>query len=133
MLLPASVARSPALAAALALLPAAWPAAAALAAGGASIGLRAYRAAGIRLDGDVVVVREARLARRTLLARRHRLQQHALARTPLQRLAGLADLSVTVGSGGGGRARHLEAATADAAFMALRGSVRGFVSPAEER
>jgi hypothetical protein len=27
---------------------------------------------------------------------------------------------VTVGSGGGGRARHLEAATAEAAFAALR-------------
>jgi putative membrane protein len=108
-------------AAALALLPAAWPgAAAALAATGALIGLRAYRAAGIRLAGDVVVVRETRLARRTLLARRHRLQQHAVARNPLQQRAGLADVSVTVGSGGGGRARHLESATAEAAFEALR-------------
>lgn len=107
-------------AAALALLPAAWPGAAALAAAGALIGLRAYRAAGIRLAGDVVVVRETRLARRTLLARLHRLQQHAVARTPLQRRAALADVSVTVGSGGGGKARHLESATAEAAFAALR-------------
>ena len=111
------------LAAALALVPPAWPAVCAvLAAAGGLIGLRAYRAAGIRLGGDVVVVREARLARRTLLARRHRLQRHALVRTPLQQRAGLADLSVTVGSGGGGKARHLEEATADAAFAALRGA-----------
>ena len=100
----------------------AWPAALALAAIGALVGLRAYRAAAIRLAGDVVVVREARLARRTLLARRHRLQEHAVARTPLQARADLADLSVTVGSGGGGRARHLESATAEAAFAALRRS-----------
>ena len=87
---------------------------------GALVGLRAYRAAAIRLAGDVVVIREARLARRTLLARRHRLQEHALARTPLQRRAGLADLRVTVGSGGGGRARYLDAGAAEAAFAALR-------------
>jgi putative membrane protein len=132
VLLPAVGGAASGLAAALALVPAAWPGAVALAACGALIGLRAYRAAGIRLDGDVVVVREARLARRTLLARRHRLQQHALARTPLQQRAGLADLSVTVGSGGGGRARHLEAPTADAAFAALRGPVPEFVSAGEQ-
>jgi putative membrane protein len=108
------------LAAALVLAPGWWPAALAPAALGALIGLRAYRAAAVRLDGDVVVVREARLARRTLLARRHRLQEHAVARTLLQARADLADLSVTIGSGGGGRARHLEAATAEAAFAALR-------------
>jgi putative membrane protein len=97
---------------------AAWPAALALV--GALAGLRRYRAAGVRLAGNVVVVREARLARRTLLARRHRLQQHALERTVLQARASLADLRITVGSGGNGRARHLEAATAETAFAALR-------------
>ena len=111
VLLPA-VAGALAGAAATLALRGAWPAIALLALAGAAIGLRAHRAAGIRLAGDVVVVREARLARRTLLARRRRLQQHALARTPLQRRAGLADLTVTVGSGGSGRARHLESATA---------------------
>ncbi|HEX8159382.1 MAG TPA: PH domain-containing protein [Solirubrobacteraceae bacterium] len=105
---------------ALPVYPAAWPAAAALAGAGALIGLRAYRATGIRLAGEVVVVREARLARRTLLARRHRLQRHALARTLLQQRSGLADISVTVGSGGHGRARQLESAAAEAAFAALR-------------
>jgi putative membrane protein len=120
VLAPALTGAAVGLAAALALVPAAWPTALVLAALGALVGLRSYRAAAIRLAGDVVVVREARLARRTLLARRHRLQEHALARTPLQRRAQLADLRVTVGSGGGGRARHLDAATAEAAFASLR-------------
>ncbi len=99
---------------------AAWIAAPVLALAGGLVGLRGYRAAGVRLAGSVVVVREARVARRTLLARRHRLQEHALRRTPLQARAALADLRVTVGSGGQGRARHLERATAEAAFGALR-------------
>jgi putative membrane protein len=97
-----------------------WPAVPALALLGALIGLRDYRGAGIRLAGNVVAVREVRIARRTLLARRHRLQEHALVRTRLQARAALADLRVTVGSGGSGRARHLESAAADAAFTALR-------------
>jgi putative membrane protein len=100
--------------------PAAWPAAPALALAGAVDGVRDYRAAGVRIAGEIVVVRETRVARRTLLARRQRLQEHELARTPLQERARLADLSITVGSGGSGRARHLEAATAEAAFAALR-------------
>ncbi|MFP5363632.1 MAG: PH domain-containing protein [Thermoleophilia bacterium] len=99
---------------------AAWPAVPALALLGALVGARGYRGAGVRLAGDVVVVREVRIARRTLLARRHRLQEHALVRTALQARASLADLRVTVGSGGSGRARHLDAATARAAFSALR-------------
>jgi len=41
-------------------------------------------------------------------------------RTLLQERASLSDLRVTVGSGGKGRARHLETATAEAAFVALR-------------
>jgi len=99
---------------------AAWPALPALALLGAVMGLRDYRGAGVRLAGNVVVVREVRIARRTLLARRHRLQEHALLRTHLQARASLSDLRVTVGSGGKGRARHLETATAEAAFAALR-------------
>ncbi len=105
---------------AVALAPEAWPVAPVLALAGALAGLRAHRACGVRLAGGVVVVREARLARRTLLARRRRLQEHALTYTPLQARAALADLRVTVGSGGQGRARHLERATADAVFGALR-------------
>jgi putative membrane protein len=99
---------------------AAWPAAPLLALAGALAGLRAYRASGVRVADSVVVVREARVARRTLLARRRRLQQHAVSQTVLQARAALADLSVTVGSGGAGRARHLERGTAEAVFGALR-------------
>jgi putative membrane protein len=99
---------------------AAWPAVPALALLGALAGLRDYRGAGVRLEGNVVVVREVRLARRTLLARRHRLQAHALVQTRLQERASLGDLRVTVGSGGKGRVRHLETATAEVAFAALR-------------
>jgi putative membrane protein len=113
--------------AALTLAAAAWPAVALLALAGALAGLRAHRACGVRLAGDVVVVREARLARRTLLARRRRLQEHRLSHTPLQARAALADLRVTVGSGGEGRARHLERATAETVFGALR---RGAAAPA---
>jgi putative membrane protein len=105
--------------AAAALAPAAWPVAAVLALTGALSGRRAHRASGVRIAGDVVVVREARIARRTLLARRRRLQEHAVSHTPLQARAALADLRVTVGSGGHGRARHLERATADAVSGAL--------------
>ncbi len=99
---------------------AAWPALPLLALLGAAIGLRDYRGAGVRLADGVVIVREVRIARRTLLVRRHRLQAHALKRTRLQARAALADLRVVVGSGGSGRARHLEEATAGAAFTALR-------------
>ena len=108
---------------ALALDSAAWPAAPVLALAGALAGLRAHRACGVRVADGVVVVREARLARRTLLARRHRLQEHAMKHTALQARAALADVSVTVGSGGHGRARHLERATAEAVFGALRRTV----------
>ena len=105
---------------ALAVGPSTWPAAPALALAGALVGIRRHRATGVRMAGDVVVVREARLARRTLLARRHRLQEHAVAQTPLQARATLTDLSVTVGSGGRGRARHLESSVAEETFAALR-------------
>ena len=107
-------------AAALFVASAAWPAIPLLALAGALVGLRAHRACGMRLAGDVVVVREARLARRTLLARRRRLQEHSLSHTPLQARAALRDLRITVGSGGEGRARHLDEATAEALFGALR-------------
>jgi len=101
-----------------------WPAVPVLALAGALAGLRAHRACGVRVAGNVVVVREARLARRTLLARRHRLQEHSLQHTPLQARAALADLRVTVGSGGEGRARHLDRASAEAVFGALRRTAR---------
>ncbi len=98
----------------------AWLALPVLVAAGAAYGLRAYRATGARVAGDIVVVREARRARRTLLVRGRRLQEHAVEHTPLQARARLADLRVTVGSGGEGRARHLDRATADELSDALR-------------
>lgn len=106
----------------LVLASAAWPAVPVLALAGALAGVRAHRASGVGLADDVVVVREARLARRTLLARRRRLQEHSMSHTPLQERAALADLSVTVGSGGRGRARHLERDTVETVFGALRRS-----------
>jgi len=110
---------------AIVLTAAAWPAVPVLTLAGGLIGLRAHRACGVRLAGEVVVVREARLARRTLLARRRRLQEHSLSHTPLQARAALRDLCVTVGSGGEGRARHLEQGTAEALFGALRRGTSG--------
>jgi len=99
---------------------AAWPALPVLMLLGALMGVRDYRGTGVRLAGNVVVVREVRLARRTLLARRHRLQKHALERTALQARASLADVRLAIGANGSGRVRHLEAATAESAFAALR-------------
>jgi len=119
--------------AALFVASAAWPAIPLLALAGALTGLRAHRACGTRLAGDVVVVREARLARRTLLARRRRLQEHSLSHTPLQARAALRDLRITVGSGGEGRARHLEQATAEALFSALRRSASAGPTPPPAR
>ena len=59
--------------------------------------------------------RGARCSRAATACRSTRLRH-----TPLQARAALADLRVTVGSGGQGRARHLERATAEAVFGALR-------------
>ena len=76
-------------------------------------------------------MREAHLARRTLLARRRRLQEHSMSHTPLQARAALADLHVTVGSGGQGRARHLERATAEAVFGSLRSAPHALAVPGD--
>lgn len=83
-----------------------------------------FRAAGWRLAGGRVVVRERRLARHTIVARAERLQEHTFSQTPLQRRAGLADVAVAVGSGRRGRLAHLEAATADDLFHRLRAALR---------
>ncbi|HEV2820852.1 MAG TPA: PH domain-containing protein, partial [Solirubrobacteraceae bacterium] len=87
-------------------------------------GLGRFRAAGWRLAGGRVVVRERRLARHTIVARTDRLQEHARSQTPLQRRAGLANVAVAVGSGRRGRLAHLEAATADDLFHRLRAALR---------
>jgi putative membrane protein len=103
-----------------AFVPEAWPAVLLLAAIGAAEGLLRYRSAGWRNDGSRLVVRGRVLARRTLLARVDRLQEHGLRASPLQRRAALADFEAAVGSGRKGRVRHLEAGVAGALFERLR-------------
>ncbi|MGH2716453.1 MAG: PH domain-containing protein, partial [Thermoleophilaceae bacterium] len=101
-------------------VPAAWPALPALALIGGADGLLRHRSAGWREDGGRLVVRRRVLARRTLLARVDRLQEHGLRASPLQRRAGLADFEAAVGSGRTGRVRHLDASVAGALFERLR-------------
>jgi uncharacterized membrane protein YdbT with pleckstrin-like domain len=60
------------------------------------------------------------LARRTLIARVDRLQEHGTSASLLQRRATLADFQAAVGSGRTGRVRHLEADTARSLFDRLR-------------
>lgn len=98
----------------------AWPAILVLAALGAAWGLLRHRAAGWRLDGRRVVVRQGALARRTLIARSDRLQEHGLRASLLQSRAELADVAVAVGSGRTGRVRHLESRVAGRLFERLR-------------
>jgi putative membrane protein len=93
--------------------PAAWPAAPALLAAAVLSGLDAYAAAGLRLapdgDGERVVLRARRRAARvTLVARRRRLQELGVSRSPLQRRAGLATVSVAVARGTRVAVRHVE-------------------------
>ena len=103
-----------------ALVPAAWPAVPLLALLGAAEGLSRHRSAGWRDDGRRLVVRRRVLARRTLVARVDRLQEHGLRASPVQRRAALADFEAAVGSGRKGRVRHLEARVAGALFERLR-------------
>jgi putative membrane protein len=103
-----------------AFVPVAWPAVPLLALVGAADGLARHRSAGWRDDGRRLVVRGRVLARRTLIARVDRLQEHGLRASPLQRRARLADFNAAVGSGRKGRVRHLEAGVAGALFERLR-------------
>jgi putative membrane protein len=101
-------------------VPAAWPAIPALALLGAADGLLRWRSAGWSEDGRLLVVRSRVLARRTLIARVDRLQEHGLSFTVLQRRAGLADFQAAVGSGRTGRVRHLDAGDVRSLFERLR-------------
>jgi putative membrane protein len=101
-------------------LPDAWPAIPALAVAGTSEGLRRYRAAGWSDDGRHLVIRTRVLARRTLIARVDRLQEHGTSASLLQRRARLADFQAAVGSGRTGRVRHLEVDAARSLFERLR-------------
>ncbi len=98
-----------------------WGLAAALGLCGALVGLLDFRAAGLHLAPDRVVLRTRRgTARTTLVARRLRLQETSVRRNVLQRRAGLATFGLALGSGRRGAVRHLEAVDADAALDALR-------------
>jgi putative membrane protein len=101
-------------------VPAAWPSLPVLALLGAADGLLRHRAAGWREEGGRLVVRRRVLARRTLLARVDRLQEHGLRASALQRRAGLVDFSTAVGSGRTGLVRHLDAGVGGALFERLR-------------
>jgi uncharacterized membrane protein YdbT with pleckstrin-like domain len=101
-------------------VPAAWPALPALALLGAAEGALRHRAAGWREEGGRLVVRRRVLARRTLLARVDRLQEHGLRASALQRRARLVDFEAAVGSGRTGRVRHLDAGVGGALFERLR-------------
>jgi putative membrane protein len=101
-------------------LPGAWPAIPALAVAGTAEGLLRRRAAGWRDDGRHLVIRSRLLARRTLIARVDRLQEHGTSASLLQRRARLADFQAAVGSGRTGRVRHVEADTARSLFERLR-------------
>jgi putative membrane protein len=101
-------------------LPALWPAVLAGLGLGAALGEARFRAAGVQLEAGRVVLRERRLARTTVLARRHRLQAQHLRVSPLQRRGDVATLGVVLGSGTSVAVRHLDAGRGRAAFEALR-------------
>jgi putative membrane protein len=84
----------------------------------AAVRVLAHRAAGWRVDDGRLALRFRKLARTTLLGPLRLTQRHAVRQTPFQRRAGLADFSITLGAGGDGRVRHLEAADAWAVFAA---------------
>jgi putative membrane protein len=107
-------------AAVTAIWPSVWPLLPALSLLGAIDGVLRWRAAGWRLDGSRIVIRRRLLARRTLLARIDRLQEHGLSVSPFQRRAQLASFQVAVGSGRTGRIRHLDRDVAGSLFERLR-------------
>jgi putative membrane protein len=101
-------------------LPALWPAALAGLVLGAALGEARFRTAGVALEAGRVVLRTRRLARTTVLARRHRLQAQHLSVSPLQRRGDVATLGIVLGSGTSVAVRHLDATRGRAAFEALR-------------
>ena len=119
MTLPVTVAAGLAAAVVVA-APELWPSVPVLLAIGAYAGIDAYTLAGFSIDGPRVLLRSWRRGSSvTLVARRRRLQAHAVARNPLQRRAGLTSLSVTVARGSRATVRHLEQPLAQRVFDAL--------------
>jgi putative membrane protein len=127
--LPGMLAGLAAGAAATAVWPVAWPTLLILPVLALADGLGRHRAAGWRLERGLILLRGRVLARRTLVARIDRLQEHRLRQSVLQRRAGLANLAVAVGSGHVGGVRYLEQPTASRLFERLRRHPRGGVAP----
>jgi putative membrane protein len=100
--------------------PLAWPIFPALMLLGCLDGLLRWRVAGWRVDGPRILIRQRLLARRTLIARVDRLQEHELSVSPLQRRGRLATFELAVGSGRTGRVRHLDRAVAGSLFERVR-------------
>ncbi|WCB96994.1 hypothetical protein DSM104299_05764 [Baekduia alba] len=95
----------------IALVPEAWPVALVLALGAVLSGLDAYAAGGLRLapeDARVILRARRRGSRVTLIARRRRLQELGVSRTPLQRRADLATVSIAIARGTRIGVRHVE-------------------------
>jgi putative membrane protein len=93
------------------LVPAAWPAAPVLVLLAIVSGLDAYNIAGLRLSEDeprIIVRARRRGSRVTLIARRRRLQELELTRSPFQRRAGLASIHLEVARGTRLGVRHLD-------------------------
>jgi putative membrane protein len=107
-------------AAVTAIWPSVWPLVPVLSLLGAIDGLLGWRAAGWRLEGSRIVIRQRVLARRTLIARIDRLQEHGLSVSPFQRSARLASFQLAVGSGRKGRIRHLDRDVAGSLIERLR-------------
>jgi putative membrane protein len=103
----------------LAALPGAplWPLATVLL--GAALGALRYEAAGWRLADGMLVVRQRRLARRTVIAPARRRQQQRWVQNPLQRGARLADFEISIGAGTEAAVRHLDAGVAHALWERL--------------
>lgn len=94
----------------------AWPAAPALVLLAIASGLDAYNIAGLRLldaEPRIIIRARRRGSRVTLIARRRRLQELELTRSPLQRRAGLASVHLEVARGTRLGVRHVEQPLAD--------------------
>ena len=98
-----------------------WPASVAVGVLAVGHGLSLYRSAGWRAADGRVVVRQRRVARHTLIALAHRLQERSVTQTPLQRRRRLAGFEVAVGSGRRARIAHLDARAAHDLFTGADG------------
>ena len=89
-----------------------WPVAVLVVPLAAFHGVARHRAAGWRLSGRRVVLRDRRLARRTLIALMPRLQEHTVTQTVFQRRRRLAGFGLAVASGRRAGVAHLDSTVA---------------------